>query len=242
MPPTPHTPKRTKIGNRAATHSPYFSGAASALIPTITCQSDTDFDELSDSDDNHSDLLYDPLFRYYFRAFLVLYRQLALLKPVLIQVTLLNKTSGRLAIPIFWVIVNKWPTPWALSQADSAELTAIIGSLGTQNVRSRRLIDLSKTYIRDPPRAPDLRPSTPRVLPTDPIISSPSKRQRYPPTPVSHLPGAGQYALDSYRIFCTGDNPSTTEEWKTVMPTDKELIRYLVSMLSRHTACSSNDG
>jgi methyl-CpG-binding domain protein 4 len=45
----------------------------------------------------------------------------------------------------------------------------------------------------------------------------------YPPTSISHYPGIGRYALDSYRIFCTA-----SEEWKEVMPEDKELIRYLV--------------
>jgi len=35
---------------------------------------------------------------------------------VLIAVTLLNKTTGKLAIPVFWTIVEKWPTPLHLSQ------------------------------------------------------------------------------------------------------------------------------
>jgi len=47
-------------------------------------------------------------------------------------------------------------------------------------------------------------------------------RQRYPPTAISHLPGSGPYALDSYRIFCTDPH-----EWKSVIPSDKELVRYL---------------
>ena len=46
----------------------------------------------------------------------------------------------------------------------------------------------------------------------------------YPPTHVSHYPGSGKYALDSYRIFCMGDG-----EWKKVCSDDKELRRYLVS-------------
>ena len=49
----------------------------------------------------------------------------------------------------------------------------------------------------------------------------------YPPTHVSHYPGSGKYALDSYRIFCMGKG-----EWKNVNPDDKELRRYLVSVLS----------
>jgi methyl-CpG-binding domain protein 4 len=34
---------------------------------------------------------------------------------VLIAVTLLNKTTGKLAIPVFWKIVDKWPTPLDLA-------------------------------------------------------------------------------------------------------------------------------
>ncbi|KAF7293853.1 hypothetical protein HMN09_01181300 [Mycena chlorophos] len=38
---------------------------------------------------------------------------------VLIAVTLLNKTSGALAIPVFWKLIEQWPTPFALSQGAS---------------------------------------------------------------------------------------------------------------------------
>ncbi|GLB36282.1 putative DNA glycosylase [Lyophyllum shimeji] len=233
------TPRRTKTANRAVTLSPYFSRAGYIAPHTTALQSDSGFvSDDGDDDDSFDSELFpcDPLFCYYFRSFLVLYRQLAVLKPALMQervsddpwkllvaVTLLNKTSGRLAILVFWKIIGKWATPWALSQADTAELTAIIQSLGTQNIRARRLINLSKRYLEDPPRLPDLRPSTPRA----PSSCCPPKRDRYPPTPISHLPGAGPYALDSYRIFCTVGHPSTAEEWKIVMPSDKELIRYL---------------
>lgn len=34
---------------------------------------------------------------------------------LLVAVTLLNKTAGKLALPIFWDIIDKWPTPLALS-------------------------------------------------------------------------------------------------------------------------------
>jgi hypothetical protein len=50
-------------------------------------------------------------------------------------------------------------------------------------------------------------------------------RNHYPLTPISHLPGSGPYALDSYRIYC-GD----PDAWRTVMPRDKELVRYIVRL------------
>lgn len=138
--------------------------------------------------------------------------------------------------------MDRWPDPWALSQgapgwkshvhvvipeypADQSELLSTIQSLGTHNIRSRRLINMSRAYLQDPPALPDLRPSQPRLL-------SPVKRRRYPATPISHLPGTGPYALDSYRIFCTVCHDPLSQEWKYVLPSDKELVRYLVSFVT----------
>jgi methyl-CpG-binding domain protein 4 len=92
----------------------------------------------------------------------------------------------------------------------------VIRSLGLQRTRSKRLILLSKMYLDDPPAPDDLRPSTFKIF-----------GEWYKPTPVSHLPGSGAYALDSYRIFYSGDKHDP-QEWKSVMPSDKELIRHLV--------------
>ena len=93
--------------------------------------------------------------------------------------------------------------------------------------RSQRLVDISQTFLSDPPVSGRCRPSrgyTTGLFLTD-EGSINVKKVPYPPTPISHIPGCGPYALDSYRIFCTGD-----DEWKKVRPTDKELTRYLVSL------------
>ncbi len=103
--------------------------------------------------------------------------------------------------------------------ADEDSLKSVIGRLGLQSLRARRLIEISCLYLLDPPSIYDRRPSR-HVM----------KGKRYPPTPISHLPGTGPYALDSYRIFCDSYNNPASEEWKKVMPTDKELIRFLVSV------------
>lgn len=104
---------------------------------------------------------------------------------------------------------------------------ALIRHLGTQRVRSRRLILLSRAYLQEPPSIYDLRSSKSTKLCSS---SAPLRTTTaYPATPISHLPGTGRYALDSYRIFCTQKHNLTSEEWKTVLPTDKELVRYLVS-------------
>jgi hypothetical protein len=35
---------------------------------------------------------------------------------LLVAVSLLNKTSGRSAVPIFWTLINRWPTPESLAK------------------------------------------------------------------------------------------------------------------------------
>jgi len=107
--------------------------------------------------------------------------------------------------------------------AKEEEVIALIRHLGTQCVRSRRLILLSKAYLQEPPSIYDLRSSSANKT------RSLSATTAYPATPISHLPGTGRYALDSYRIFCTQKHDLNSDEWKTVLPTDKELVRYLVS-------------
>ena len=110
--------------------------------------------------------------------------------------------------------------------ANEEEIIALIRHLGTQSVRSRRLICLSRAYLQEPPSLYDLRSSKYIKMCSPSTLSCTSKA--YPATPISHLPGTGRYALDSYRIFCT-EKHGLNSEWKTVLPTDKELVRYLVS-------------
>ena len=44
---------------------------------------------------------------------------------LLIAVTLLNKTCGKLAVPAFWDIIAKWPTPLDLAQGEPANISAL---------------------------------------------------------------------------------------------------------------------
>lgn len=161
---------------------------------------------------------------------------------LLIAVKLLNVTTGRYAIPVFWKLMDRWPIPRNMIDADNDELVNILRPLGLYNKRAAWLKEISQRYIDDPP-TDILRPSKCRLeIPaklkiTTPTYLNPRKRKnhgspkgtrkttiQYPPTPISHYPGVGRYALDSYRIFCTSYE---SEEWKQVMPEDKELIRYL---------------
>lgn len=144
---------------------------------------------------------------------------------VLVASTLLNKTSGRCAVPVFWTLIDRWPTPQSLAKgqplvdlhrgalvmtsslADPAELKDHIRPLGLQSIRSKRLIALSSAYL---------------CL----YAHHDHSQEPYPDhTLISHLPGSGPYALDSYRIYCGGP-----DAWRTVIPSDKELIRYIVRL------------
>ncbi|KAI0031131.1 DNA glycosylase, partial [Vararia minispora EC-137] len=125
---------------------------------------------------------------------------------VLVAVMLLNKTAGRVAIPIFFDVMDRWPTAQAMAEADVDEVFDCIKCLGLGNQRAKRLVELSRMYLDHPPV---------------PFQGLECKNIR-DFSPISHLPGSGQYAIDSYRIYCGGE-----DEWRDVRPKDKELIRYL---------------
>ncbi|KAF6766329.1 DNA glycosylase [Ephemerocybe angulata] len=235
----PQTPKKRKREPGILCLSPYFSPEKrqKSQVAGPNCKDEALLAiELESGEAAPST---DPLSLFYARSTTALYEGLKLLKPTLIQeqvagdkwkvfvaCTLLNKTSGKLALPVFWDMMRRWPTAWTMSQAKEEDLVNMLLRLGTYTIRARRLIALSREYIKDPPSLYDDRPSRPST----PVRSVKGKQfARYPATPVSHLPGAGPYALDSYRIFCTlADDPFSTE-WKRVLPSDKELIKYLVS-------------
>jgi methyl-CpG-binding domain protein 4 len=82
--------------------------------------------------------------------------------------------------------------------------------LGLHTIRAQRLIQLAHKILDTPP---------------DSAILHKTRTPDCPPTPISHLPGVGRYAVDSYRIFVAGG-----DEWKSVQPADLPLCTYLVSM------------
>ncbi|KAH7309401.1 hypothetical protein B0J17DRAFT_606296 [Rhizoctonia solani] len=80
---------------------------------------------------------------------------------IIVATTLLNKTSGKAALPIFWELIKRWPTPKALAQASAPCLMELLRPIGTQFVRMSRLIRLSNAYTMHPPTLiPELRPKT----------------------------------------------------------------------------------
>ena len=118
------------------------------------------------------------------------------------------------------LLIDRLKAPYSL-------LFELLKDLGLGEVRTRRLVAISQTFVEEPPdkMRPRLSRGTTTVIRRDCARGYIAVHTvKYPPTPVSHIPGCGPYALDSYRIFCVeGD------EWKRVRPQDKELIKYLVS-------------
>ena len=149
---------------------------------------------------------------------------------VLIAVRLLNVTTGKAAIPVFCKIISRWPTPQDLVRgglchrvyliyqtdikvpAPQDELVELLRPLGLYNKRARWLKDVSERFLED------------QEVPSGSLTSILSDERIVPAAPRLHYPGVGPYALDSLRIFCSGDK----DAWKYVMPRDKELVRYLV--------------
>lgn len=192
--------------------------------------------------ETHRSLLRNVAYGSFYDAFMRSFNRLYRAKPILIQehvaddpwkvlvaVTLLNKTAGVHGVPVFFALVEEWPTARALANACPRAVEERIRHLGLGRSRTARLIELSQAYLEDPPCPRVLRSSrcymnvrVRSVCSEDTVTVPGIIRQRYPPTCASHLPGSGPYALDSYRIFCGGK-----DEWRDVRPADKELAKYL---------------
>ena len=167
---------------------------------------------------------------------------------LLIAVIFLNKTRGSVALPVFYQLMDRYPTPADLAAAKQEDVVEIIQHLGLQNQRAKKCINLAQAWLERPPEkgkryrvlhyprtddGKDIRP--------DEIVHEEDERVAWE---IGQLPGVGVYAIDSWRIFCrdqlrglpTGlPNELTTEtqkeelqkEWTRVLAGDKELRAYL---------------
>ncbi|XP_054243546.1 methyl-CpG-binding domain protein 4 [Indicator indicator] len=94
---------------------------------------------------------------------------------LLIATIFLNKTSGKVAIPVLWEFLKKYPSPEVARAADQREMSELLKPLGLYELRAKTIIRFSGEYL--------------------------SKRWRYP----IELHGIGKYGNDSYRIFCVNE-------------------------------------
>lgn len=162
---------------------------------------------------------------------------------LLIAVTFLIRTHGKHAIPVFFKLMEKYPTPESLVAADKEEIVPIIRHLGLQNQRAGTYQMYANIWLENPPakgrryavRGYPTKDSG-RNIPKDEIINDTDEREAWE---IGHMT-QGPYALDSWRIFCRdrlrgvaqGWNGEATEggfqpEWMRVVPEDKELRAFL---------------
>lgn len=167
---------------------------------------------------------------------------------LLLATIFLNKTPGQRAMPIFFKMMERYPTPERLAEAEQADITEIIRELGFQNQRARKCIAMAQRWVQDPPikgrrwRKPDYpTKGDGKNVKADEIIDDEDDRVAWE---ISHLPGLGPYSHDSWRMFCRDElrglatkyNGEGAEsepfepEWKRVLPADKELRAWMTWM------------
>ncbi|KAJ0064764.1 hypothetical protein NL108_012997, partial [Boleophthalmus pectinirostris] len=91
---------------------------------------------------------------------------------LLVATIFLNKTSGKMAIPVLWQFFEHYPTAELAREADWKPMSEILKPLGLYQLRAKIIIRFSDEYL--------------------------TKQWRYP----IELHGIGKYGNDSYRIFC----------------------------------------
>ncbi|KAH8602964.1 DNA glycosylase [Bisporella sp. PMI_857] len=162
---------------------------------------------------------------------------------LLIAVTFLIKTRGKDAIPVYFELMNKYPTPEALATASKEDIVPIIHHLGLQNQRAGTYQTYGKIWIENPP-VKDKRypvrgypnPDSGRDIKRDEILDDADERDAWE---IGHMT-QGSYSLDSWRIFCRdklrgvarswngeGTESGFQPEWMRVLPEDKELRAFL---------------
>nr|XP_028575129.1 methyl-CpG-binding domain protein 4 isoform X3 [Podarcis muralis] len=94
---------------------------------------------------------------------------------LLIATIFLNKTSGKMAIPVLWEFFKKYPSPEIARAANWKEMSELLKPLGLYELRAKTILKFSDEYL--------------------------VKQWRYP----IELHGIGKYGNDSYRIFCINE-------------------------------------
>ncbi|CAN9515410.1 unnamed protein product [Ophioblennius macclurei] len=94
---------------------------------------------------------------------------------LLVATIFLNKTSGKMAIPVLWKFFEHYPSAEVTRGADWQPISELLKPLGLYELRAKTLIRFSDEYL--------------------------SKDWHSP----IELHGIGKYGNDSYRIFCIGE-------------------------------------
>lgn len=166
---------------------------------------------------------------------------------LLIATMFLNRTRGEQAMPVFFQLMEHYPTVAGLAAAKVDDVVDIIHKLGFQNQRARKCIEMAMTWLKAAPAKGKryrklnypIKGDGRNVL-ADEAIEDGDSRVAWE---IACLPGLGPYSHDSWRIFCRDKLRGLSEswngegavdgfepEWKRVLPTDKELRAYLTWM------------
>ena len=166
---------------------------------------------------------------------------------LLIATIFLNKTPGDRAMPVFYQLMERYPTPAELAEAEVSDVTSIIQKLGFQNQRARKCVGMAKVWCERLPikgarwRKVDYpRKGDGRGVKEGEVLEDGDDRVGWE---IAHLPGVGAYAHDSWRMFCRdvllgraqgwdgeGAEVGFEPEWKRVLPLDKELRAWMTWM------------
>ncbi|KAH7903308.1 hypothetical protein BJ138DRAFT_1131423 [Hygrophoropsis aurantiaca] len=144
-------------------------------------------------------------------------------------ITLLNTIARKMAIVVFWGHMRQWSTPEAL--AEDPERNEPNGTQETGKTLS------SSPYLAS--ASPDISGSTSPTLSSTSAFNTlaPPKASSVSPTPHQTRSKARTHAIPQHPSRISPeqdqqegqreDNTETGVEWKQVIPSDKELIRYV---------------
>ncbi|KAI3544062.1 methyl-CpG binding domain-containing protein 4 [Colletotrichum filicis] len=178
---------------------------------------------------------------------------------LLVVVTFLVKTAGTLAIPTFYKVKERFPTPEALADPEATPtIMSMIRHLGLSVVRTAAIQRYARVWLETPPtrgivyrvKNYDKRDIEASALRPDSdseqcLTELPTTEDADDAWEMGHFT-QGKYALDSWRIFCRdellgraedwngkGVAPNFQPEWMRVRPDDKELRACLRWMWMR---------
>lgn len=162
---------------------------------------------------------------------------------LLVGVTFLNRTMGKHAIPVFFSLMEKYPTPADILAAEKEDIISMTRHLGLQVQRAETYKKFAHFWIHDPPvKGKRYRvdhypgPGDGMDIKASEVIDDSDPRIAWE---IGHMT-KGRYAIDSWRIFCRdvlrgeaegwngeGREDGFQPEWMRVQPRDKELIACL---------------
>ena len=129
-------------------------------------------------------------------------------------------------MPIFYTLMEKYPTPRDLANARVEDVVEVIRCLGFQNQRARKCESMARVWVECPPvrvrrwaKRDYPRKGDGRGMKRDEWLGDEGEEGAVSGDGVvaaweiSHLPGLGAYAHDSRRMFCRDKLRGLAEGW-----------------------------